>query len=58
MTLGETAAAKSKHRIIYDYFAKIRDFCFLNLRKTSPNPSLKVGDVKPVSTGDFFGNST
>lgn len=31
---------------------------FLNLRKSSSNLPLKVGDVKPVSTGNFFGNST
>ena len=48
----------NEYGIILKDSVKVWNCRFLNLRKTSPNPSLKVGNVKPVSTGNFFGNST
>ena len=53
-----TDYSEATYGIILKDSVKVRNCCFLNLRKTSPNPSLKVGNVKPVSTSNFFGNST
>ena len=51
-------SGNNEYGIISKDSEKVRNCRFLNLRKSCSNPPLKVGDVKLVSTGDFFGNST
>ena len=55
---GNGLFRSNEYGIILKDSVKVRNCRFLNLRKSCSNPPLKVGDVKLVSTGDFFGNST
>ena len=51
-------SGNNEYGIISKDSEKVRNCRFLNLRKSCSNPPLKVGNVKLVSTGNFFGNST